>query len=237
MNETVLRFQIEFSETANDLQKFCFITRAKELQIEASDKLEALKEKAGKLKKEVISNRDEDSANAMLSFEEMIIALISELRMWITLKDDDADAAWNHLVSAQYAAKTAMQAHSVANHLEGYVNHLYLLEHVLFPPLGFFSPGLIIEQSKCSICGQDYGECDHIVGKAYMGEMCVRIIEEVKELKEVSLVTEPANKRARIVRITDDDGILRDVMTWRAISDNADQKTNSREFEEENHDK
>jgi len=49
-------------------------------------------------------------------------------------------------------------------------------------------------------------KCDHIVGKAYMGKMCVRIIEEVKELKEVSLVMEPANKRARVIRITDDDG-------------------------------
>jgi hypothetical protein len=217
MNEKVRKFEIEFSETANDLQKFCFMTRAKELQTEACAQLETLKEKASKIKQEVISCRDEDAANAMLSFEEMIIALLCELRMWIALKNDDTDSAWNFLVSAQYAARTAMQAHSVANHLNGYVNHLYVLEQVLFPPLAFFSPGLIIEQSKCSICGQEYGECEHIVGRAYMGEICTRIIEKIKEIKEVSIVSEPANKRAKITRITDEDGILRDAMTWQAV--------------------
>ena len=218
MNEKVQKFQIEFSEAANDFQKFCFMTRAKELQLEACTALEALRLQAGKIKQGVINSQDEDAANAMLSFEEMIDALLNELRMWIALKEEDADAAWNYLVSAQYAARTAMQAHSVANHLNGYVQHLSMLEQVLFPPLGFFSPAVIIEQSKCSICGQEYGECEHIVGKAYMGEICLRIIEKIKEIKEISLVSDPANKRARIIRLTDENGILRDVMTWRAVS-------------------
>ncbi|HVB23022.1 MAG TPA: hypothetical protein VNG51_13855 [Ktedonobacteraceae bacterium] len=217
MNEKVQKFQVEFSEAANEFQKFCFMTRAKELQLEACTALETLRSQASKIKQEVIHSQDEDAANAMLSFEEMIDALLNELRMWVALKEDAADAAWNYLVSAQYAARTAMQAHSVANHLNGYVNHLYMLEQVLFPPLGFLSPGVIIEQSKCSICGQEYGECEHIVGKAYMGEICLRIIEKIKEVKEFSLVSEPANKRARIVRLTDENGILRDVMTWRVV--------------------
>ena len=231
MNEKVQKFKIEFSETANDLQKFCFMTRAKELQSEACAELETLKEKASRIKQEVISCKDEDAANAMLSFEEMITALLSELRMWIALKDDNADSAWSFLVSAQYAARTAMQAHAVANHLDGYVNHLYILEQVLFPPLAFFSPELIIEQSKCSICEQEYGECEHIVGKAYMGEICTRIIEKIKEVKEFSLVSEPANKRARITRITDEVGILRDVMTWRAVPEEISNSTKTEKSE------
>jgi hypothetical protein len=36
-------------------------------------------------------------------------------------------------------SKAAMQAHSVAKHLDGYVNHLHLLEHVLFSPQLFFT--------------------------------------------------------------------------------------------------
>ena len=218
MNEKVQKFEIEFSEIANDLQKFCFMTRAKELQLEACTKLELLKDMASRIKQEVISCSDEDAANAMLSFEETITALLSELRMWIALKDDDADSAWNFLVSAQYAARAAMQAHSIADHLDGYVNHLYVLEQVLFPPLAFFSPELIIEQSKCSICGQEYGECENILGKAYMGKICTRIIEKVKEVGEISLVSEPANKRARVTRFTDESGVLRDIMTWQAVS-------------------
>lgn len=165
----------------------------------------------------MISKDDEDAANAMLSIEEMITALLSELRMWIALKGEDADAAWDQLVSAQYAARTAVQAHTIASHLDGYINHLHDLERVLFPPLAFFSPSYIIEHSTCSICGQEYGECEHIVGKAYMGQICTKVIEKVKEITEVSLVDEPANKRARITKITDDNGIWRDIMTWQVV--------------------
>lgn len=222
MNERVKQFYIEFSEITNDLQKFCFITRSLEFQLEACNTAQELQEKAGKLKQQMISEDDEDAANAMLSIEEMITALLSELRMWIALKGEDADAAWAQLVSAQYAARTAMQAHMVASHLDGYINHLHDLERVLFPPLAFFSPSYIIEHSTCSICGQEYGECDHIVGKAYMGQICTRLIEKVKEITEVSLVDEPANKRARITKITDDNGIWRDVMTWQVVPNEAD---------------
>jgi phage head maturation protease len=70
-----------------------------------------------------------------------------------------------------------------------------------------------------------------------MGKMCVRIIEEVKELKEVSLVMEPANKRARVIRITDDDGILRDVMTWQPAPESTDENTSNKELKDLNYDR
>jgi hypothetical protein len=194
------------------------MSRAKELQVGACVKLSELRKKASALKKQMVAVMDEDSANAMLSFEEMIDALTNELRMWIALKDDDPNSAWSFLVNAQGTARTAMQAHEVARHLEGYIERLHTLEQLLFPPQVFFSPGIVIQHSKCSICERQYGECDHVVGRAYMGEMCVRIITEIKEVKEVSLVNEPANKHARILRITDG-SVTRDFLTWRVISD------------------
>src|SRR5687768_5205885 len=38
------------------------------------------------------------------------------------------------------------------------------------------SPGMIIGASRCSICGQDPTECEHIKGRSYDGEVCYRII-------------------------------------------------------------
>ena len=154
----------------------------------------------------------------MLSLENLIDAMINELKMWIALKEDNPNEAWDFLINAQSAVRTAAQAHSIAIDLnaEGYANKLHLLEKLLFPPQMFFSPGLIIEKAECSICGKEYGECEHIVGKAYMGKMCYKIITKIKEMKEVSIVEEPANKHARMLQFTDE-GVTRDFMTWRRI--------------------
>jgi hypothetical protein len=215
--EEINIFQAEFSETINDCQKFCYMSRAKEFQTEARDKLKILLAKAHKLKVNAIAVGHEDAANVMLSFEEMIKALMNELSMWIAFKDDDPAAAWGFLVTAQSATITAMQAHEIANNMDSYVEHLSVLEHILFPKQLFSSPGMIIREAKCSICGQEYGECDHVVGRPYMGEICSRIITQV-DLEEVSFVEKPANKHARILSFTDEGG-KRDFLTWRIILD------------------
>lgn len=224
MNEKVKAFQNEFNQIVKECQKFCFMSRAKEFQIEACKKLDTLKEKTSALKERMIALTDEDSANAMLSFEEMIDMLLNELKMWTALKEDNPNLAWDFLINAQSTARNAMQAHEVASHIEGYIERIHALEKLLFPPQVFFSPAFIIEYSKCSICGQEYGECEHVIGRAYMGKMCVRIIT-IKDVSEVSLVQEPANKRARVLRITDS-GITRNFLSWRVISNSSSDKAN-----------
>ena len=224
MDKKVEVFRNKLFKLSEEFTQFCFMSRAKEFQLQSCQQLEELKAEASSLKKEMVKVHDEDSANALLSFEEMILALTSELKMWVALKEDDPNSAWDLLTDAQTAARTAMQAHSVANHLEKYLQRLNQLENLLFPPQTFFSPGMTIRYSECSICGSEYGECNHVVGRAYMGEMCVRIIKDF-ELREVSLVEEPANKRARMLSISDG-GVKRDFLTWRVIPpESAEQKT------------
>jgi hypothetical protein len=46
-----------------------------------------------------------------------------------------------------------------------------------------------------------------------MGQLCGRIVEEA-DMKEVSVVEEPADKRCRALSISDGE-MMRDVMTWR----------------------
>ncbi|MCI0485917.1 MAG: hypothetical protein L0229_04875 [Blastocatellia bacterium] len=217
MNENVQVFVEQFNESTIDCQKFCFMARGKEFQEEAVQKLVALKQQASDLKAELIASCDEQSANLLLSLEEAIEALCYELRMWIALKEDDPNSAWDCLISAQSAMLTAIQSHSAVSHLEGYVQRLHFLEKILFPPQTFLSPGIVIEESKCSICGEEYGECDHLKGKPYMGRICAKEITKAK-IRECSLVEEPANRHARILRFTDG-GITRDVMTWRIITE------------------
>lgn len=215
--QDIAAFRKEFNETAVECQKFCYITRAKEFQVQALDRLIPLKAKATQLKELTITGRYEDAANAMLSYEEMTESLINELSMWIALKNDEPATAWNFLINAQMAASEAMAAHSVANHLEGYVAHLTALEENIFPNHGFYSIGAIITKSECSICGQEFGECDHLPGRPYMGEICHQYVTEY-DLEETSIVFSPANKHCRITKITID-GVWRDTLTWKDIPD------------------
>lgn len=66
-----------------------------------------------------------------------------------------------------------------------------------------FSIGGIVRKASCSICHQDPEDCEHITGRVYEGEACVRVLEDI-ELREVSLVGKPANPDARIERMSID---------------------------------
>jgi hypothetical protein len=220
MNEKVETFLKEYKEAIIECEKFCFMSRGKEFQQDAAEKLITIKQKAVSLKEEMINIKDEGHANIMLSMENLIDATINELKMWIAIKEEDIDKAWYFIITAQGAVRTALQSHNIATNFNGenYANKLYLLEKLLFPPQLFSSIEFIIKSAKCSICEKEYGECEHIVGKVYMGQMCIKIIEK-SVLTGISYVDEPANKMARTISFTDG-GITRDFMTWRVIEKN-----------------
>lgn len=66
----------------------------------------------------------------------------------------------------------------------------------LFPYQYFLSRESIIKSEKCSICGKKIllrGGCDHVIGKLYMGEMC---LHEVTDLEFIgfAIVKKPFDK-------------------------------------------
>jgi len=220
MKSEVKEFLDNFNKAMlQEIGKFLYLVRDKHYQKGAIDKLNALKQQAVNLKEKMISEADEENANILLSVENITEAIINELKMWIALKEDRVDEAWDYLVDAQSAIRTASQAHVIALKLNGekYANKLHLIEKLIFPPQIFFSPALVVEEARCSICDKDYEECEHIVGKAYLGKICYRIITKMRQ-EEVSVVTNPANKRARVLTITEEN-MTRDYMTWRIIRD------------------
>jgi hypothetical protein len=116
------------------------------------------------------------------------------------------------------AIRSAMQSHpDGAGHLEGYVRKLGALEKLLFPNQIFYSTGLVSTESKCSICDSIYGECNHVIGKAYMGKHCYEIVTKCS-LEEVSIVDNPSSKRCRTLTVQTDE-IERNWMTLRPIKE------------------
>lgn len=66
----------------------------------------------------------------------------------------------------------------------------------LFPYKVFLSPEMAIGRHECSICSGQMpptGNCSHMTGRVYSGELCVRIARDVRFLG-VSLVTKPVQK-------------------------------------------
>jgi hypothetical protein len=217
----------DFNVMAREAAPFCCYVRAEEQQVEFAKKFQELAEKIEKERKIAKNYQDEESANAFLSIREMASAVMNELEMWVCLKRQKFNDAWEKLVRAQIATQTAQRAHDIGFAQRSYENKVEAIEKLIFPPQVFFSPGLKIKEAECSICGRSYDDCEHVVGRAYMGEMCARIIRSA-EIVEVSIVDEPANKLARIQRITDG-GTERDYLTWLPIQAGDKSRTDDRD--------
>jgi hypothetical protein len=201
-----------------DASVYCFMARGKELQEEQRDGVIALAREVSDFKQLCIDDADEDSANVCLSAENLLACMSEELTMWIDLKNDEPNSAWNHLINAQSALEASLAAHDVAAEFAAYAEHLSDLEEVLFPSQVFMSPGMIISSARCSICESDYDDCEHIAGRAYMGRFCTRVIHSIQAVDEVSIVQSPFDKRARVERFSDG-SVTKDQMTLRVVSD------------------
>lgn len=213
MSDKVQSFEDKFNVLINDCSKFLYMSRAREFQVNASEKIDALRKEAITLKDTCISAKEEDSANCLLGFEQAAEAFREELVMWVALKDDDPDEAWTHLVNAQMAAKDAIRAHQMFTSLNKYSKRLEILEKVLFPPQTFMSTGSTATSLECSICGQESGDCDHLPGKAYMGKFCSKIVHGIS-FTEISIVHNPGSKHHRVTAISEGEK-MRNLMTWR----------------------
>lgn len=194
----------------------CFLVRDSDLQRAHAEKLAVLRKEASQVKSIC---REEDAVNLVLALEYALDAQLYELKMWLALKDNATGSAWSYLVDAQSATRWAIRAHEAAEKLSINQNRLLLIEKLVFPPQLFLSVGIVVKEAICTICGSIYGDCDHIVGRPYNGQMCSKRITK-SEAREVSLVDEPANKHCRIL-IIEEKGVKRDYLTWRAITDDA----------------
>lgn len=183
-----------------DVETVRCITRASELQRAACGRLKDLLAECREQKVAAVSAGDEDFANLVLGFECVARYLRAEIEMWLLLKEEKPDEAWDKLVSAQNSAIAAVRAHRGFAHLEKIGERLLTIEKILFPPQTFVSTGLVVRNQICSICGTEYGECDHLAGKPYWGRFCAIITRGI-EANHLALVKEPDDKGCRVTHI------------------------------------
>ncbi len=64
------------------------------------------------------------------------------------------------------------------------------------------SAAFTIVDSECSICKSHPEDCDHITGFTYDGQACYRIVKEIGEMLDVSIVGRPNIPDARIQSVS-----------------------------------
>jgi hypothetical protein len=64
-----------------------------------------------------------------------------------------------------------------------------------------FSPGFVVHSVKCTVCGLDPEDCEHITGRKYGEVTCQRIVTD-GEILEVSIVARPRMRDARIEKMS-----------------------------------
>lgn len=201
-----------FNAGIKEAEVFLCLARSSKLQLAQCATLDLLSYNATRIKHEVTQRGDENGANLFLGFECAIGAVRSELMMWILLKRDMPNEAWDRMVAAQMGCLGATRAHSGFADCERKLKYLEQLEGQIFPPQTFISAGFVAKRLECSICSERYSKCEHLRGKPYIGRFCEVIHRELRG-DHVALVETPADKRCRVVSFKTKDG-HQDKLSW-----------------------
>jgi len=186
-----------FNAKIKHAESFRSAAQSSRLQIEQCLALDLLQLNANRLKIQAIQNNNEHDSNLLLGYECVIGSVRAELLMWILLKRDMPNQAWEQLISAQIACVDASRADKGFSHCQLRLEDLNRYEELLFPPQAFLSAGFISDRLDCSICGNHYAKCKHLHGAPYMGQFCT-IIHRNPRGNHIALVDVPADKRCRV---------------------------------------
>lgn len=201
-----------FAALLEQVEPLLFLARDRKLQEQAIVATKQFLERVEQMRLAAIGMQNEPEANELLGLSMTLKALASELGVYVLLKADQAEDAWDRLIDAQDQIAAAARASKAIPNLGKKFDHLRSLESALFPPQNFLSAGLIVRRHECSICGTDYQDCDHIVGKPYMGRFCAVILKEVSA-DHIAFVDAPADRRCRVISFGVPGG-TRNKMTW-----------------------
>ncbi len=213
----------KYNSTIDEALKFNYLVRDSELQLEQREKLLLLKDEIKGYKYQAIERKDEFSANTFFHFQCVLNSLASILKMWVELKGQKYKEAWDLLIDAQEYLLVALRIEGNHYGIEDLQTLYENIEKIIYPgwPL-YNSVGYLEKGGECSICGKQYGDCEHLEGIIYMGRLCRRINAEPITMDHIAMVESPSDKRCIIQWITTEDGRKRDYITWKLTDEKID---------------
>lgn len=184
----------KFDSLADSSTELIHFTASARLQREKVAELRDFLKAIKSFKSQARTAGDEQNSNLFLHIQCLLNFLISVLQVWLHIKDEDNQEAWSSLVDAQEYLDYARKIEDRAN-LQKLSDFLVSMEDVVFPKFLFNSIGCISDIGKCSICGEEFLECDHIENVVYNGSFCKRIEVTLEEFDHNALVEVPADRR------------------------------------------
>jgi hypothetical protein len=211
----------EVSESVGNGLRLCYASCCSDLQTEEQHRQYACYQRVDKHRQEAIAAQDEEQANAAFIAQTIVGGLVNNLQLWLLMKADRMDEAWNELVEAQDSLRCAIRFVQTEL-LHHWYMELLTLERLLFPPQQFMSDSHYWDYAICGICEKVYGDCHHIAGRLYMGQMCVKRPHQIVGVNHVAIVEHPRDKGCRITKFKHD-GHMYCTLTRRRL-EQADEK-------------
>lgn len=183
-------------EVLEEALSYGYVSIGRELQEEAIARVTSFQSQIEQQRKAAIVRKDEESADLAWIVGRFAAGICEFLSMWVHIKNDQMESAWDALVNAQGNLEAALKL----RHAEGLFHlnrNLHAIEILLFPPCKFVSSSILYGSTDCGICGSEYGECDHVSGRLYMGEMCCQVVRNIMHADHVAIVDHPEDKRLR----------------------------------------
>ncbi len=197
---SVAEMRNEVSETFKEGYRFCYASCGHELQTEQQHRVHDFLQRLEKYRQEAIAAQDEEAANAAFVALCIVEGLLNHLQLWLLLKSGRMDEAWDQLVEAQDSVQIALRFVQ-SELLQHWYMELLALEKLLFPPQTFVSSSHTFGYAECTICGKVYGECEHVAGRLYLGQMCGKWFRDLGHINHVAIVEHPRDKGCRWARV------------------------------------
>lgn len=167
-------------------------------------------EKSFKSVKEIaIRNKDEKLANAQKVYELYFKFFVAFSKYHKSLLDQKYKDSWNCLQDCLDIAKVVGKFIEIDERKEiPSIVDILLQYEKLYPYNVFYSSEYVISKSHCSICGKSMQslECIHRKGNLYWGDFAAEVIDEIKEIQAVCMVSHPEDKRC-IVEIKEQEDL------------------------------
>jgi hypothetical protein len=196
----------EVTTALSESLRLAYASCGSELQIEVVGKLADLDERVERFRMEARARQDEPAANGAYVLRHYLSGVANFLNMWVYFKFDQMEPAWDALVDAQ--AEVAFGLRFIPNdEMAEVAKALRAFEVLLFPPQRYVSRAYTFDSSTCSICKGVYGDCGHVAGRLYMGEMCFQQPIDY-EPDHVAIVDEPSDKGCRWVAVRRGDEMI-----------------------------
>jgi len=199
-----------------EAERFVFLVRDTEVQVEQMETLRRLKDRIRGFKYGARKAQDEGAANVLFHLQCGLNAMSSFLAMWVELKKPDYYSAWSRLIDSEEYISVAMRASDAGAALEAFLRRLKETERVIFPGFRVYNSAGLLIRGNCSVCGKPFSGCQHLEGRVYWGRLCRRVNVDLVSVDHVAIVDEPRDRRCVMTEITDD-GFYRDFMTWKKL--------------------